>query len=366
MTKFRRPMKWLVAAALLPLPALAGETAPARPGVPAPSAHGLDYIEEKNQDEACSPLQPGESQVYDQTEERSSTGVVRKYRVSRPDSSKRLQIDLNLQFFSKQWRGKDVSQRQNAYFDRAQACFDRFRSRLRDKNGWSLEIRLTRDASVAPVNRVEIKGKDHRADSESWNRDIDCPTIIHESLHLMGLCDGYEEKWMPAEVPRRVRRADPNASRFKYDCRHKEPDQSVMSDHWIALNQKNDVLICRCRQPSCPGTTFAEQTSGNASCPAGYVQERKGKVDNETLDKWTERLRGGRGYLVIATPAGSDGPPALLPAHTAAVARPHCFRDNPYHRCAENSYRTRSEEGCAQALPECRDGRWMNPPLRGW
>ena len=40
---------------------------------------------------------------------------------------------------------------------------------------------------------IAIGSSAHRSDSGKYASDIDCPSIVHEVLHLAGLCDEYEE-----------------------------------------------------------------------------------------------------------------------------------------------------------------------------
>ena len=44
-----------------------------------------------------------------------------------------------------------------------------------------------------PTRDVSIVSAYHRFGAVKYASDIDCPSIVHEVLHLTGLCDEYKE-----------------------------------------------------------------------------------------------------------------------------------------------------------------------------
>lgn len=75
-------------------------------------------------------------------------------------------------------------------------CYQRLSPKLIDSNGRSITLHLyneTRDAGIAPppIWKISIQRKGYRPNVGNWPLNIDCNTIIHETLHLTGLVDEY-------------------------------------------------------------------------------------------------------------------------------------------------------------------------------
>jgi hypothetical protein len=183
------------------------------------------------------------------------------------------------------------------------SCLNSYAPRLTGPNAERLSIRLVTDpgSPAIPANPIEVLPPGSRSHSSAWKEDIDCATILHEMLHVLGLIDEYEERWMGyhseggqlkstglenfGEVPIR-----------SYNCRSHGPESSVM-----------------------------------------YYQT----------------------YAVAA--AGS----LLSPAHFRAITQPGCAAANRlYYACTRDAYVTSSAslgEGCSRNTPpECRNAsEWL-------
>ncbi len=75
---------------------------------------------------------------------------------------------------------------------------------------------------------------DVRSNAANYAHDVGCPTIVHEVLHLVGLCDEY-----PGEGDGRI-------------CRSVPKDNNVMSDTFEAFNASVPrTITCECTTPEC-------------------------------------------------------------------------------------------------------------------
>ena len=119
---------------------------------------------------------------------------------------------------------QDISRDQvpRHYFEKVQSCINESANpNLLGPNGerLNIEIQYTQNSTCIPKHYIFIKPEDHRSTENSYEADIDCPTIIHEVLHKLGLNDEYEE------TSRRILGDD---SPFAYGCRVIQTN-SVMS-----------------------------------------------------------------------------------------------------------------------------------------
>jgi hypothetical protein len=244
----------------------------------------------------CIQPQVGESPRLVSTQ---ATGLAAHFLLSRPSEEEHL-AQLNLRF--------SPSDRDAEFRERATFCLDGFQDNLLGPNGQRLRIELPQDASSLPAalasTLITIQPDDYRANSSNWDADINCSTILHELLHLLGLVDEYEERWLgyhhgaDGGLVKATLESDPGLS--EYGCRSLGPVDSIMS------NQDLAVTASRSRRPD-----------------------------------------GSVGSL-------------LRPAHFRAITQPGCEAANRlYYACSQSAYDTRHAvlgKGCGETPPDaCRD-----------
>ena len=107
--------------------------------------------------------------------------------------------------------------------------------------------------------KIAIGSKDYRSSSIKYEAEIDCPTAIHEILHLTGLCDEYRERERGFYVDPETGEAagstfeeneglDPSKYDFQpaYDCRVTAKNSIMASQHerWENVKSgKNSSLL---------------------------------------------------------------------------------------------------------------------------
>ena len=202
----------------------------------------------------CRELEPGEMKTV-----HSGTGDNDSYKLKRePDGS--YTIPLNIQFQAgENYDGSTpkmaVSQ---VYMDKAQKCLERANTKMLGPNGEKLNIVLQQppkkeesceDTTGTHNITIESSSEDHRSNAIQYASDIDCPTITHEVLHLLGLCDEYEETSTgfvvnPAtgEYQNAKRSQEYENSFFQpaYDCRVTK-ENSIMSNHYERWSNVFDI-----------------------------------------------------------------------------------------------------------------------------
>ena len=112
-------------------------------------------------------------------------------------------IPLNLRFSAADDYDGEVPKDQVPihYMKKVQECMDQANQKMLGPNGEQLKIVIQEPTKQKDTKckgeskNIKIGSKDHRSNAEQYAADIDCPTITHEVLHLLGLCDEYKESF---------------------------------------------------------------------------------------------------------------------------------------------------------------------------
>ena len=155
----------------------------------------LEHLEEQIQ---CSTLEPRQQKkVYVNT----SPTANRSYDLKR-EADGNYSVTFNLKFSEGgDYDGPVPPEHVHEYYaHEIQKCMDVANQKLLGPNGEKLKIIINKpenstDETCEEYNtkNIVIGSKKHRSDPQEYASDIDCPTITHEILHLLGLCDEYKE-----------------------------------------------------------------------------------------------------------------------------------------------------------------------------
>ena len=356
------------------LAAFAGEIYQA-PSVPQliPAEQMTSSGSSRNQDSECADLQVGQSRTVNRDRIGNDINASQKFRVTMA-SGNQLNIDLNIGFIGTTDAKAELGnpnqsddQISQTFAKKANDCFQNYKSKLQDRDGMSVNVNVISDQSNhdVPINAVTVESNSlSRANSENWTSASTCATIIHESFHLMGLVDGYSEKSFK------------NArGETRFDCRKPERQNTIMSDPELAIaGPKVDTLLCVCVAQSCGKAAYSSQsTNSEPKCPTGYQEsggDGMGSVEmtpDEVLAKEAGMQKGksGLGMIFVKKVTAKKDDPALSRRHIQFIEKPDCQKAGEtsatYRQCAENAYRTKSDEGCDTSVPPaCADIRWMD------
>ena len=153
----------------------------------------LDILDEQSQ---CLDLNPGEEKTI-----HSGTGLNRSYAVKKEANGSYV-VPLTVQFSPDRDYDGPVPKDHvpDYYMTKARDCMSQANVKMIGPKGERLKIVInspTEDKSACADSNTEqilIGSSDHRDNSNKYGSDIDCSTITHEVLHLLGLCDEYQEK----------------------------------------------------------------------------------------------------------------------------------------------------------------------------
>ena len=191
----------------------------------------------------CRELKPGDIKTV-----HSGTGDNNSFKVKRElDGS--YTVPLNIQFQAgENYDGSTPKMAvSHVYMEKAQKCLKKANTKMLGPNGEKLNIVLQPPKETKSCQEttdthnitIESSSKNHRSNSVQYASNIDCPTITHEILHLLGLCDEYEETSSGFLVDpatgeyHETEWQESKASSFQpaYDCRITK-ENSIMADHY--------------------------------------------------------------------------------------------------------------------------------------
>ena len=225
-----------------------------------------DFLKELEDISSCSEIKTGETKVVSG----SVTGISADYALEKLDA-KNYKATIAVDFQNKT-SGANVSGEQ--MFVRAKQCMDKVSDYLRSPSGEKLQVSLVSPkealripSSKRPVTHdVDIKPDGFRSNSRNYEETIDCPTITHEVLHLMGLCDEYREKmnilYVDTETGevlngdrdelRELKKKGLAKTVPMYECRAVATVDSVMSNqHGAFENAVASEKTCECQNQDC-------------------------------------------------------------------------------------------------------------------
>lgn len=266
----------------------------------------------------------------------------------------------------------------------AKSCLKDFSPYMKGPNGESLTITLydeITDKAQLPVSGIAIQRAGIRATSHRWKSDIDCPTLIHEVMHILGLVDHYHEKIRGVVIDsngssryydgtaiedKKIKLDDGRIVPVAFDCRSLGPENSMMSNQYQASDcvkpvEKYDLRTCKCDTDAYCNQVkkmFPDPImSPNAYCPGeGLTYIYEGVKLSQVAGNYA--IISIENYKVVEPICKS----LLMPAEFRFITTPNCKEDyKTYASCALNSSRTSVEERCKEvpAICQTRDGSWL-------
>jgi hypothetical protein len=268
-----------------------------------------------------------------------------------------------------------------------------------------LTVRLIDPSEAAPLPQargVMVATKPMwREDSGDWSLETTCSTIVHETMHLLGLVDLYGEDelgvkqdasghWVQVDS---VKDEPAGTAFLAWDCRATADKGSCMTPevHEDVIGKTTPVwekLSCECADNDARSDRACLRTiqwimSPPASCPSGLEQSLQKtefsdfqlatdpRKKSEFDDTYGSYLAGKatppneffyRRYQVVRK-GGPVLDSFLYPAEWKAITRPGCQKENTsYYRCTLNAYATsvaHHGQGCVVNPDECKGTDWL-------
>ena len=172
----------------------------------------------------CIPLREGEQHFVEGDQGSNTDGLYTLTRLPNgPDGKANYEIELPINFSADHGLGE-------YYREEASHCLQRNQKFFKGPNGENLNIKLTTAPPHWPTNQVSISSELIRSNSGQWSYSIECPTMIHEMFHLLGLADEYPEWSTGVTISQdgEIEYTDRNAEYPMYDCRSIGPRDSIM------------------------------------------------------------------------------------------------------------------------------------------
>lgn len=230
----------------------------------------LNQLKKFDQALSCRQLSVGDAIVVDSNSisTRSPTGISMRYSLERT-GDKNLKARLNLNFKP----NANVNVSANEMFTRVQSCMKELSPYFKGPDGEVLNIDIinSEEAKSLKSNQrppkidIAISGPNHRSNSGDYESDIDCPTIAHEVLHLMGLCDEYREtvngNYYNPETGEVVP-ASSDGAKFinSANCRVLAKVPSIMSNQNTVIEAVvPKAPVCKCETADCKMFTKASK-----------------------------------------------------------------------------------------------------------
>ena len=220
--------------------------------------HFTELIEGLEQKVQCTTLKPGQQKrVHAGTDPGLNSSYLLK---KETDGSYSIAFNLHLSA-DEDYDGSVPKQEvPEHYLKKIRQCLQKANQKLLGPEGQKLSIIINKSENQkeqtckeSDTKNITIGSKDFRSSHQKYRSNIDCPTITHEILHLLGLCDTYKEKTLGYYIdplngeiispPKKSISPQMSPGHFQpaYDCRVTKQN-NIMSNHherWDNVFKKN-------------------------------------------------------------------------------------------------------------------------------
>ena len=316
-----------------------------------------ELVKEKYKARDCEPYQENEIRsADDRSHSDSPTSISRAFTTQRRGASNiyDVRVTMDLSFMENESMTKFMK-------ERIEKCLEFTHGKIISPEGHDLRLNVSfekqkQSAYLPYIHKVEVAWDVKRINSELYSYLMDCPSIIHEVSHLLGMVDEYKEKSRGYKKnDKGLRILDEELGEITkkpaYDCRTEGPKDSIMNNESEAFQ-------------STFGTDWFEYCK-NGTCyplvarPSGLYPWYKNKSEPVDIgENVTERL--------VRTVPPPQNKSLFYPAQIRAILFPHCEEKlKLYFSCAQQVYRTSEEnlgDGCLEDRPEeCKKGgsQWL-------
>ncbi len=336
----------------------------------------------------CVPLRPGEARVASQP---INSNAEPRYTLrslpQSPGGQERFQAVLDLNFVPTEGLSMAPDEFKQQI---VRPCLETANLALLGPAGESLQLVLFEDIpdsdAVPRPQRSDIilSQTTARENAENWAINTQCNTIIHEVMHLLGLCDHYEETWIGTVIGPNGQRIEVNdetpvtelqMKTFKSNspCRITSPSTEIdlMNDHVEAfdncISPNFEYTVCACS----PNNYSENQQQQYQQCIANLSQipngmNCPGKI--LTLRDYLTSvpvigMSGSESYIMEVQPLSSPPRPAcslLRPNQFRKIVNAGCsLGTRLYNLCEAESTKQNTAECNPLAQSQCK-GNWQD------
>lgn len=232
----------------------------------------------------CAPLEPGQHKIF--SKDNSNYYSTANYTLKR-EADGNYQAVLNVDFSK---GGGSVSPTE--MLNRARNCLAIAAPHMKSPDGKTMELVLLTPGEISKLpgnerpkpNKISIEVANYGTNAAKYAENVNCATITHEMLHLLGLCDEYKED-------------RPEYAKYSWNCRVVSKAPSIMRDLGVFDKAVGGVLNCNCAGETCSNimkasdeglkTLYTSETIydavdfkfRNAFCKEDYISSTKSMGD---------------------------------------------------------------------------------------
>lgn len=375
-------MKWEDAAArILPLIALAAliSCASARAGqclFPRKSTDGLSCRAGATRApsswiEQCTLPAPGQNRIVRITDPKDGSPFA--FRLTRLPDEKgktRVEIAVPVEYRSELSPDEPADEffkqtRAQATRERVVECLRLASPRLRGPDGEQITLKLAEPSRELPPARVSVRREPHPefiSNAREYANGLGCHQLLHETLHLLGLIDEYQDAKDPeilkcyAAKPAGTILSDPEAA---WALSYGGVRQRIFEKRGVGNEKQFRRLLGRVADPALDdeSTLVSTELYAGPEELAGKRYALKEFPPKSEMDSFSVR------YSVIDRHAG-DGRSLLRRGHLKKLLYPNCGAVNRvYDDCTRNTFLTEAqirERGCPTLPKACEDPSWID------
>tara|TARA_B110001454_G_scaffold155806_1_gene145101 strand:- start:7592 stop:9340 length:1749 start_codon:yes stop_codon:yes gene_type:complete len=327
-----------------------------------------------DQAQRCLPLAQGQTRIVDNM---ANPNVVNNYAVTRTGGNN-FRIDMHIEFSRDD---QDVAEEDVTQLKKnMDACLQTVNQKLIGPNGERMQIQV--NGTNAPKNivrnRISLVRSVARESSRKWTPYIDCPTMTHEMMHLLGLVDEYHEKSCGFLVnPTSGKRSDLmegppsqlNGNKYvpAFDCRSEGPKNSIMNNHGLAMREtfggikEYDKCICTESSPSkCSFLNNLNAKNIYDICQGpGRIFEHYQQLGANTPPP--PDSANSKSIVTNRYPEPTKKKSILLPAQFRQIIQPNCRQtNNAFMECSKGSQESSVVGPCPPKPDYCKDpNKWL-------
>jgi hypothetical protein len=228
----------------------------------------------------CQPLKVGNSMIVNDPDDGVTSA---RYRLTKTSKNQYL-AEVNPKIAVPATLAKDRSAADKIikeYRNGISACLKNAAKYMIGPNGEKLEIKISEDSEI-PKSEILISNEITRSHSEGYSSDINCATTVHETLHLLGLIDEYKEQSIGFIVDwdtGKAKKVENNAEVPGYGCRNLGPENSIMSNQYMAFQgvvptKVTNYPVCECDSAEILCKKFISENTVKLTtmkdCPSGF------------------------------------------------------------------------------------------------
>lgn len=363
-------VRLLICILSLPLVALSFMASADEISCPAPGG-GLEQVI-RTLDPQCIDLQVGDNKFINFSGQESPTLVRHRYELKRV-TSKEYQVIIPITLVH------NNQAKIKALYEKIDKCLSLVNPYFLgpDSQKLSLSVQPNQSKTVnLDSNIITIRENFKELSSAEFTSEMECPAVVHELLHLVGLVDEYPEKREGyIRNPDGTLRTVGNGENFEtalFNCRSIGPESSIMHSANEAFRimqgiQRGNVHLCEMKASSTQECKKLLKlwNGDSANCPAGTVIRRdkyETPFDKEHKDSRSNEFSAKEKSCKLLNFSTMKSAGLLLPAQFSSIIHPGCQKYNStYYKCGSLAYKSDtgnphdSEYGCSkgQIPAEC-------------